>query len=795
MLRVKILIIAVVINTIFSKVNGQSCSVTGKIVEQESRQPVSYANVGLYDASDSILVTGGLTNEKGLFFIEKIKKGKYYLEVSFIGYQPVIYKSFMLQPGLRDIGTIELQLSFQNIEEVTIKSVKAPVTYKVDRKVIDAGSFPGAEFAMDLLENIPSLQVNFEGKLTYRGDGTFKVYINDRPVFQGEEKLRQLPAGKIDKIEVITNPSVSYSSEGTAGIINVVLKRNSLEGYAIGANFTVNTLQGTSGSFTVDKKAKSNGWYIEAYLSNSIWDSWEANKFFKIEYPDKVYETTINGKGKYGGVGSYIEFGLNYDITPKDYIDFSIIINPLKTTNFNYSDEKIIESVFRDGILNNNIIYTLESNKNLFYRYIGPTFSYEHRFDKHRTHLLSAYFIFSSYLHDMKEKQIDSKIYETKTERIGFVGTEKNELLFNAKINYAIPLGNKIVVENGIEIDIDHIPEVTSTNGNFSENEIITPFAGEPLNQKVDFAQDIISGYSFFKSEFDKFSLQVGLRAEKTFRRSNYYKTVNARELITPSENIFIDFFPSAHLSYNFSENHQTSVSYSRRIERPDYWALIPLKQYNSPYSFYTGNGNLLPAYTNAYELSYLKSWDKDFIGFDIFHRTTNNVLQTYLNADSANYFISTTENVGQSISTGFEMKTGINIFSWWYSNFSFSLYSYQLNVKIRGIDKTENLFRTSSRLNNKILLPRLYTFNWDVLYDSPMITAQTKREGYLYANIAIKKDLKNDKWSVSLLYNNFFNSIKYNTVSKAEKLYISDFFKKKPFITFKIAYKFDNQK
>ena len=242
------------------------------------------------------------------------------------------------------------------------------------------------------------------------------------------------------------------------------------------------------------------------------------------------------------------------------------------------------------------------------------------------------------YLRNLEEKQIDTRDYTTFSDKLGFEGTEQNESVIEANLTYAMPLGDSASFETGAEINTDHIPKVTSVIGTFDENNQITPFPDEPLNQSVNFIQNIYAGFITFKKQCGKFAGQLGGRIEFTDRTSDYqYETKTGEIAVTPANNKFTDFFPTAHLTYNLSETHQFALSYSRRISRPNYWSLIPLRQYGDPFSYYTGNADLLPAYSNAFELSYMKSWDKDFLGFEIFTRTANNVVQNYTRRDTAN--------------------------------------------------------------------------------------------------------------------------------------------------------------
>lgn len=478
---------------------AQKAEVQGRVWDKITHEPIAYADIRIFTAEDS-LVTGTITDEKGTFRITPVFTGNYTIKVSFLGYHSVTLRNKYLSTESYDLGDIFLEVLTENLEEVVVESSKPAFTYKVDRKVIDARSFPGADVAIDLLENIPSVQLSFDGKLTYRGDGTFKVYINGNPTPNGEEKLRQIPAHQIDRIEIITNPSAKYDSEGTAGIIQVILKKNRLESYNITSTLKLDSRGEYYGLFSVDKKGEKSGWYVEGELSKRIREKYLENGYQKVESENKIYETTLHTNHKNRQNKSYIELGFNYDFTENDYVDFSGYIYPSETQKYNKSKGIVQESVTEHNrVTDNRYDYLSELNYN--YQYIGVTLTYDHKFNKEKTHLLSLYLDYSGYLRDLEERQTDAKIYDTHTDRIGYIATEENETILWGKLSYKLPIHKNITLESGLNIDIDNIPRATSANGTFDANGVITKFANEPLNQAVYFNQKIYSAFLTLETE------------------------------------------------------------------------------------------------------------------------------------------------------------------------------------------------------------------------------------------------------------------------------------------------------
>lgn len=774
---------------------SQRALLKGMVIDDLTDQEISYANAILKSPSDSTVFMGAISSEKGAFKIENINLGKYSLELSFIGYQSVIINDLLLQKGTRDIGIIKLKMMSENLDEFVIKANKQAISYKIDKKVIDAGSFPSAEVAIDLLENVPSLQIDFEGNLKYRGDGTFKIFINGHPVANGMDKLRQLPASTIDRIEVITNPSAKYDAEGTAGIIQVILKKNRLQGYAISSSVRVSSQGSYFGSFSVDQKGERGGWYVKGYLAKSYWVKAKQIGLQQVFQGGNTYVTQTDLSLKNSGFSNSLEFGFNYDFTKKDYFDLAINFNPLKQNNINNTSGETTEETFHNGQLTEEESYSLNSEKLLTYRYLGATLTYEHSFSDDRSHMLKSYVDFSTYLHPLDEEQIDEKTYVDYVERPGYTGQEHNEILFEMNVSYLNKISEKTSFETGLDMNLDHIPKINSESGNFDEQGNITPFSNYQRNQEVDFVQDVYSAFAMLKSGFNKFEFQMGLRSEYTFRKSNFfYQTVGGEDKTIKEKQTFLNFFPSVHAVYNFTETQQIAFSYSSRINRPNYWTLIPIKQYSNPQMYYTGNSVLKPSYSNAIELSFKKSWDKDFVGIELFSRNTNNVIQNFSRSDTLNILVETPENVGNSWSNGLEVMTGIDVFHWWNVNFSTSAYYYSLAVDVDEISKTQSQFKFESRINTSFQLPQNFTLKFDVNYTSPIVTAQDKRDAYFYSNLAVKKSFFDKKWQLMISYSNIFNSINYNTKSQSTDFTSNQYFTMEPYVSCKLTFNFDNQ-
>lgn len=788
-------LLLIVIILIQTTLVAQNCKLFGTVVDASSNTPMPYANVVMSPSNDSTAVKGVLTDDKGFFLFEDLDRGHYKLKISFIGYQPIVSNNVNIEQRHNDLGKYAMEIQSENLGEIAVKGSKPPIAFKVDRLVVDAGSFPNADVAIDLLDNIPSVRVDLDGKITYRGDGVFKVFINGQSVANGVEKLRQIPVDKIERIEVITNPGAKYDAEGTAGIIQVVLKRNRLEGYLIAINAKASTMRAYDWNFSIEKNDETRGWYLNGYLKNQIYGK-TIDEQQMIMSADLQYNIQSNARQTKDNTMANIEFGFNYDLTQNDAVDFSIYVDPLKRRDKSRTKGTYTETVSRLEVMPAMDQYHLSGTNTLEYQSLGSTFTYTHDFDGEHTNELTCAFDFSTSIAPTSEVMMDTKQNKLGVERVGYEGREADEYALETDILYEAGITDNLSLEAGINLDLNKIPLIALANGTFDDTGVLTPFEQEPLNQKVVFKQNIYASYASIKHKISKFEYQVGVRVEKTDRVSNYSFDHPSRERErTDAEKEFWDFFPSLHTMFSFSEKSQLALSYSRRISRANYWSLVPFAQYSTPYSYYKGNGNLLPMYSDALELNFRKTWGADYLAAEIFSHHTSNLIQSYSRSDNEKRVVTTPENVGSSWSTGGSVMTGVTVFKRWKTILALSLYSYSLKTTIDQLNEHETQFVFSTRWQNTVELPSAFGLKLDLNYNSPSISSQNRTDGYFYSDFSLKKGFKDDAWALTLVVSDVFNSKKYGNRLSTEGIDIHTNFDMTRYLSVKLSYTLNNQK
>ncbi|SFW57819.1 Outer membrane receptor proteins, mostly Fe transport [Sinomicrobium oceani] len=769
-------------------------SVHGKLLDKDTELPVIYANVTVI-ASDSTML-GAVSDEEGRFSIARVLPGNYTLTVNFMGYREV-QKPLRVDGKNSNVGTIYLEEQVENLEEVVVKSSRPAVQYKVDRQIINAEAFPAAHVAIDLMENVPSVSVDVEGNIKYRGDGTFRVFINGHPVANGVEKLRQIPSSQIERIEIITNPPAQYASEGTAGIIQVILKKNRMQGYAINANTYANSRGAVQGYFSIDKKSEKSGWYINTNGGHNVWSNFKLQQVQTVMEDGVPYQTRLNQRYSNGADRMYVEAGFNHDITDKDYIDMAVHINPFKMKNFrtirgNVSAGPLTET----GDLQAAEIYRLRSSGFEKFHYIGGTLNYEHYFKTDKSHKISAYADVSYYLSPYEEQQKDRKLYTDSVSAVGYEGFENKELVLDSKINYTLPLSEKSSLETGMEIEVHQIPLLGNENGTFDAGGNLVPYSGQRTAQTVDFRRNIYSGYATFKSGIGLLEYQLGLRVENTYTKTDYsYRTPEGEIFFVPGTDKFTQLFPTVHLLYNISEQTQLVGNYSRRIDRPGYWQLTPYRRYQSVTAYFEGNPDIRPSYINAYEVGFKQNWsNKNYLSIQLFHRAGTNVINDINTSDAGGLLLIKPHNVGTSKSTGIEIMGNYKPAEWWETNLSTSLFDYRLHIDFENEQQTRKQFNYEFKWNNTLSLPHGFILKYNMNYNSPVQEVQGTREGFLNSSASLQKAVADDRWTFTVGAYNLLGTAKYDYNTTGEGFSNNQTYNYDTFAFLKVAFKLDNQ-
>ncbi len=758
---------------------------TGKVVNKKDGKKIEYATIRLYNVSDSSMVTGGVTDSLGQFSISVDKKGNYYALVNFLGFKELAFSGITFENSkTHDLGTIELAPDEELLEEVVVESAYNNVDYQLDKKVVnvDQQLTAGGGTAVEVLENIPSIQVDIEGNVSLRGSTGFLVLINGKPsVLDPTDALRQIPASSIQKIEVITNPSSKYIPDGVGGIINIILKKSRINGFS----GNINANAGSFGTYGADvlfnyKKDKVSFTFGGEYNDRkSITDNRDNRETY---FNDTTLFQDSEGFGTRNRGGGSGRFGLDIDFTENDL--FSIegkvgIWRMERSMNQTYSTYS----------------YPIDTNLNEYVTglsrfgglYGNASLNYIHKF-KQKGHELSLQGTYGyrnnkefneSFLYPF----INGPVYQGS--RLDEVGPSHR---LDSRIDYSLPFAKYFGMDLGAQFRY-----------NYSADDIAIAEYDTTINQMVDdpsksneisYTRYIPGVYLIFKGEIKNFGFQAGLRAEYTNREVNSITL----DSITKIERF--DFFPSVHLSYKFKKDFQMMASYTRRINRPRGWNLEPFVTWTDLFNVRQGNPDLLPEYIDAFELNMIKTWKKVRFSLESYYRITNNMTQRIQSVYDEGVILSRFENVGRDHSLGVEAMLNWTIFKWWEISLNANGFFYKIEGEVNDINLDNESFNWNARISTTFKVGKFLRFQLDGNYTSAGVTPQGRTEDYFVVNLGIRSEFLKKTLTIGAQIRDLFATGIRESI--AEDITFRNYryrFNRAPQFSLNISYRFNNFK
>lgn len=727
-------------------------TIKGKVVDMDSQSPMEYANISVFQTTDSTLVTGGITNEKGEFSIDKISPGNYYVEANFIGFNKTRIKNIAVTADKKqiDLGTIKLEASSQQLDGVEVVAERQRMEYKVDKKVINVSQDINAAggTAVDVLENTPSVQVDIEGNVSLRGSSSFTVFIDGRPsALSGSDALQQIPASALETIEIITNPSAKYDPDGQAGIINLVTKKNALAGFDGIINVSGATNKSRSLDFTLNhKNEKRNitfGFDTNHRISNADVDM--ERKTWITDAIDTLFQTA-NGDREFDRNGFTFKGGLDLYLTDNTTLGFTA-----SAGQYNFDSNSSTDNYYLT-LPGNTEKYTLAlDNADRNNQFVDANINFLHKYNSEGTHKLEGMVYFRSRTGDdgayQSEQVISTSLFD---QQIRTTDSEDSKD-YRIQLDYTRPLGIAGKLEAGLQSriereDEDYLFEDFDTG---SQEWINNP----DFTSSMSFSRDIHSAYTTLSTKVNKLDLMGGLRGEYTKRITQHTSAADEYKIDR------FDWFPSLHTSYNFSEATQLMASYSRRINRPRGRDLDPFPTYMNQTSIRVGNPALKPEYTGSYDLSFLQRFGQSFASIDGFYRKTTNVISHVNSVDDEGIMTMTSVNTDNSKSLGGELMVNLNITKWFLLNSSVSVYQYTLKGEYDGeyIDRSstnvDGRAAASFKISNSSRLQLSGNFR------GASVSAQGDQDAFFYSDFSYRQEFMKRKLTATLSMKDVFGT------------------------------------
>ncbi|HTE02351.1 MAG TPA: TonB-dependent receptor [Mucilaginibacter sp.] len=734
--------------------NAAKGQVKGKITDAATKQPVDYATVSIFKAGSTSPFNGVVSDPKGGFVIGNLNAGEYTVTVDFIGYQKKTIEHVTISATAMDVslGTIILTPVQNQLKSVDIVS-KAPIVQnKIDKMVYNVANDLTSQggSASDVLQKVPQVTVDIDGNVELQGNANIRFLINGKPssIFGASlaDALQSIPANQIKSIEVITSPGAKYDANGTGGIINIILKDSKIEGINGSFNLSAGTRR-ENGSFNLNVRKGNFG--VNAFFNGGGQiNSTTVNSTNRLSY-NSARDTSTNlyqkGNSKFTRGGYQSGLSLNWSITPKDELTLSGGFNHFENNNSGLTNQ---EQVTHDFI--NNVSSDLRSLRNSSSRFSGKYYdyslSYKKTFAKENQELDFLYT--SSYGHNsfnfFQQQDYLNGGYPSSGSRSNNPGRDHETEI---TVDYTQPISKGFTIETGAKATLENINNTivtdTLSNGLFVPNANQT--YGFNYDRKV-YALYLSASFSLFN---DFISGKAGLRDEYTNTTADF-KGVNI-----PGYNVLA---PSAVLSHKIDETQSFKLSYTYRIERPDYGDLNPFYNISDPHSISTGNPNLKPEVGHNYEFGYNKSFNKGsniYIGA-FYRHNTNDIQQYTTHYDSLNIGGTVYNNVflNQRFNIGAETTTGVSLFGSVPITDKFTLRSNMMfgnRVTTNPGNPDVSGFTYRINLNATYQFPHDFTAEIFGNYNSSQKTIQGTRPVFAFYNIAMRKQFWNKKASIGL--------------------------------------------
>ena len=762
-------------------------NITGIVRDVQNDTTIEYANIALYSV-DSVLITGTISRADGVFTLEKVAYGEYFLIIDFIGYEKTIISDIKVNKKNKEIniGEINLQQATEEIDEIEIIAEKNYIDYKIDKKVINVSQQTNAigGTAADALENAPSIDVDIEGNVTLRGSSSYTVLIDGKPtVMKGSDLLKQIPSSTIQSIEIITNPSAKYDPEGTAGIINIIMKKENRDGFNGIINLNVATWDKFGGDFTLNyRKNKINFFVNSSYNRNPFHADSENNReMFFTDTSNFVDEVT---KRTYTMIPWRNNAGIDYYLNDNNTVSIS-------GTYGGWGMQRLFDTEYHAWTEPNTDEYFSTSNNKYIIdgKYFSGNLNYQHTFSKpeHKIDFNISAWQWNGKMNEQSNLQFTDETYSVLGEEVksrSDLDNLKNTL--ESKLDYSLPIKNS-KIEAGINTKLvqgtsDFLFE--NWNNEWDEN---TDYTNEMF-----FRRNIFSGYTTFASKLWGFDYQLGLRLEYTDRLLEQKTTNEQYELK------LFNYYPTVHISRDLPKNQQIQLSYSRRIKRPQDWQLNPFPGYSDSYNYFQGNPNLEPEDIDSYELNYILRSKKITFSTGFYYRQTNNTQTMTLDVmeENPDIIYLSFDNLDKTEAFGNEIMLNYKPTKWLNFNLGGNVYRQIVSANLVGDDINSKMNSWTSRLTTSIFLSKTTKIQLTAMYNSPTIQGQGTVQQFYMFNAAIRQELFKRKLSISLNVRDIFSTGSY--IVEMENNDFSSYFIHKgesPVVRLSISYRINNYK
>lgn len=767
--------------------NLNKIKLTGVVLDKETQEPLEYATISLINERSPNQILGGITNVKGKFNLD-ISPGSYKIIIEYIGFDKITFEEKKIQSSL-DLGTIQLEIAAESLDEIELVGERTEVEIRLDKRIYNVGkdiTVRGGSVA-DVLDNVPSVSVDVEGNIALRGNQNVRILINGKPSglvgLSGPQGLRSLPAESIEKVEVVTSPSARYEASGTAGILNVILKKEELEGFNGSFNFNGGLPTTYGGNASLNWRTKKINIFSTTSLRNSesrgggIFESENLNPV-RFVNEDRDYQRLRNSI--FFNLGAEYFFNKNTTLTVSGFI---------RNSNNESNNTTEIQNLDSTGVVIDEFgRYQFEEEIDQSQQF---TANFTKKFDD-KGHELIIEFQSETSGEDEGDLAENTDTFNQESET--FEDQRRNLL----QMDYVWPIDKNTQFELGYRGDFSL--QETAYNVFDLLDSGKTP--NIDLTNFLGFTQNVNAAYTQFGQKLNQFSYLMGLRMEKTHieidqRTANIFK-----------EKDYTDWFPTLNLSYEFSEKENLTLGYSRRIRRPRSWSLNPFRSLTSLTFFRQGNPDLDPSYSNLYDLGYLKRWDKFTFNGSIYYQRATQVIERITETTgelivvSENPLVELPQFRFTSINLSENRRTGTE-FTLTYSpkrtvrvSGNFNIFNSETIGSYNGVTLDREIISWFARLNSSFPMPLGIRAQFNGFYFGPRANAQTESKGIIRFSGALNKPLFKNKGTLSFRVSDILNSSRRKSFTEtADFRNYTEFQWRQPTYIFTLTYRINERK
>ena len=755
--------------------------VRGKVLDKSSEEPLGFVNVVVTRTGETKMLKGAITDEQGAFMIDNLPLGNLDLTVTFVGYKTLVRHFTLTQARpSHHFSALHLSEDAQQLKEVTVTGQKAIMKLEVDRKSFDVTqdiSNAGGS-ASDVLENIPSGEVDNDGNVSLRGNSSVEVWINGKAsgltADNRAEILQQLPAESIERIEVIDNPSAKFSAEGSAGIINIVLKKDRRSGYYGSLQAGANTRGGANTSFNINyNSSKLDAYASVGFRHRHREGGSESRQEYTLTRQYQNYDSESDGMGN----NLFMRAGLTFHATQNDDISLGGMMMRGRSKDWN-------NTLYHYGYMD-----TGQDWRNMFRRTFSSgdmkmnnvEFDYRHNFGSDK-HFLDLVVEFDTWGGDRSNIYQDSIIdFNPRQVSYDYLSRpmDMNNRYWEVKLDYENPISESLLLQAGYNARLSH---ENSPQESFADS---TSWSGKNMVEdkayfnRFIYDMDIHALYATLNFKLGKLGIMAGLRGEYWKVETESYsweQEHDASKRVAPFKKDYFQLFPSLFLSYQLTDNDQLQVNYTRRLRRPWGGQLNSFRNTSDATVVSFGNPLLTPEYSNLFSLNYLRTWTSHSLLVSAYYRPTTDVMQRITwQSSTDNKMYSTSENLAKSQSSGLEITAKNKLFRILDLSTSANFFYYKLDgfsyvIDGQTVSGAENHnFTWNARMQASLRLPYDISMQTTFNYRSRQVISQGYRKANYGVDFGIRKNFFNKKLTLSVNCRDLLDSRKWRNYTSSD--------------------------